>query len=101
MTLVAGFTPAYAGNTSWARMLSNLTKVHPRIRGEYCWLFSASSSMIGSPPHTRGIPGLNLTDVRVLGFTPAYAGNTFLLASIRLSSWVHPRIRGEYDVLID
>ena len=31
---------------------------------------------VGSPPHTRGILCLNHVNWNVLGFTPAYAGNT-------------------------
>ena len=51
---------------------------------------------MGSPPHTRGIPGLDALPEDLKGFTPAYAGNTFPDALRYAVSEVHPRIRGEY-----
>ena len=51
---------------------------------------------VGSPPHTRGILCLNHVNWNVLGFTPAYAGNTPRPIAPRGTGRVHPRIRGEY-----
>ena len=74
--IVIRFTPAYAGNTSASPPMSCIRWVHPRIRGEYFLRTQPDLSAMGSPPHTRGIPGFD--GVRSLGcrFTPAYAGNT-------------------------
>ena len=90
------FTPAYAGNTwgTWRRCAS--CRVHPRIRGEYTFHETIMYRVMGSPPHTRGIPQ-NLEKPAVLrGFTPAYAGNTCLRNTKPNLLEVHPRIRGEY-----
>ena len=70
------FTPAYAGNTAEKQGLGALAEVHPRIRGEYSIYLFALSTYSGSPPHTRGIPLADRHAVAVMGFTPAYAGNT-------------------------
>ena len=51
----------------------------------------------GSPPHTRGILICAGRTGGYSGFTPAYAGNTATRAESGCSSWVHPRIRGEYS----
>ena len=54
--VVAGFTPAYAGNTVALPNSGAWTEVHPRIRGEYYRGIRYKSLQMGSPPHTRGIP---------------------------------------------
>ena len=70
------FTPAYAGNTMRSSELMQRTRVHPRIRGEYRKREDPRKNGRGSPPHTRGIQLLLRPDMVVVGFTPAYAGNT-------------------------
>ena len=52
---LAGFTPAYAGNTEIIRKCRACLEVHPRIRGEYNINDDPKNRMAGSPPHTRGI----------------------------------------------
>ena len=71
-------------------------KVHPRIRGEYQFVFMQQIERKGSPPHTRGIQGQGQGCKCSLRFTPAYAGNTGLMQDSILRPKVHPRIRGEY-----
>ena len=70
--------------------------VHPRIRGEYLKAMKKYHECLGSPPHTRGILFVMRHADAVLGFTPAYAGNTSKRSDRAVSIWVHPRIRGEY-----
>ena len=48
-------TPAYAGNTRVALLVSNDRRDHPRIRGEYAKNGTSKIKNVGSPPHTRGI----------------------------------------------
>ena len=73
---------------------------HPRLRGEYLVILNTKSCALGSPPLTRGIrlsrPYLYFHP----GITPAYAGNTALYP--RLYGWGedHPRLRGEYLLLL-
>ena len=71
-------------------------QVHPRSRGEYLNHHVLSSSILGSPPLTRGIlsgGGIYRTPFR---FTPAHAGNTDKKLKSVSIYWVHPRSRGEY-----
>ena len=73
---VAGFTPAYAGNTKENKTPLTAAEVHPRIRGEYPERYAGRAGPVGSPPHTRGIRKLVGDLDYNLRFTPAYAGNT-------------------------
>ena len=91
-----GFTPAYAGNTVPQEINGEKHGVHPRIRGEYRNITSRTSYIVGSPPHTRGIPLPRPKSAEFPRFTPAYAGNTHNHYIIGACIWVHPRIRGEY-----
>ena len=50
----------------------------------------------GSPPHTRGTHGGNEEEVKELGITPAYAGNTGNTNAEHNIREDHPRIRGEH-----
>ena len=75
-------------------------QVHPRIRGEYHTGIFLVCAGIGSPPHTRGIFGSTQEDNVWRRFTPAYAGNMKYIPDQSLPIQVHPRIRGEYYVLV-
>ena len=50
-----GITPACAGNTSTMTGWANVTRDHPRMRGEYTELLRYITGVAGSPPHARGI----------------------------------------------
>ena len=77
------FTPAHAGNTSTLHTIFPCCQVHPRSRGEYACQASEKAGYSGSPPLTRGIQaGVWLHRYRV-GFTPAHAGNTWLVRKER------------------
>ena len=95
--LAFGFTPAYAGNTCPPSRQSGGRRVHPRIRGEYDYVYCDTDSIKGSPPHTRGIRQTNVKGRITAGFTPAYAGNTMVKPFRQFAAEVHPRIRGEYS----
>ena len=51
-------TPACAGNTHQPSQLTQLSRDHPRLRGEYCCPIYSSGTRSGSPPLARGIPNL-------------------------------------------
>ena len=53
-------------------------EVHPRIRGEYSLAVLVRVPDLGSPPHTRGILAYIAAAAIAAGFTPAYAGNTYI-----------------------
>ena len=90
------FTPAHAGNTSSATYIKRSGWVHPRSRGEYKSDAHNLSGLRGSPPLTRGILFQMEQMSMSMRFTPAHAGNTSLTQALELSTWVHPRSRGEY-----
>ena len=84
------------GNTSTNYAITQPSKDHPHIHGEYLgnvWLVNLTR---GSPPHTWGIrvrQGLALTIQRI---TPTYMGNTWLAWWFCSRSLDHPHIHGEY-----
>ena len=71
-----GITPAHAGNTQWNIHEDRENRDHPRTRGEYFRFSLRTSDVSGSPPHTRGIPGMPGRSRSYPGITPAHAGNT-------------------------
>ena len=73
---LAGITPAYAGNTSYASLATAHERDHPRIRGEYIAINNDDREVGGSPPHTRGIRQKLRQKTGKTRITPAYAGNT-------------------------
>ena len=88
--------PALAGNTRQSPSPRPRGQDHPRSRGEYQASFSRISRSLGSSPLSRGIPGLLLEDLEVLGIIPALAGNTWTAWSTPIRPRDHPRSRGEY-----
>ncbi len=93
------FIPAYAGNTGCMRPARRPEPVHPRIRGEHRGARSSRRMSGGSSPHTRGTPEHKPNPLRRVRFIPAYAGNTDAGDMQPGSGTVHPRIRGEHDLL--
>ncbi|EFU77573.1 hypothetical protein HMPREF0381_0529 [Lachnoanaerobaculum saburreum DSM 3986] len=94
--LLAGITPAYAGNTYPQFQIPSVSGDHPRIRGEHYQPFLNNTYILGSPPHTRGTLGLAEGMEMARGITPAYAGNTLQIVLKAVASQDHPRIRGEH-----
>ena len=92
-----GITPACAGNTIFLIAADCKNRDHPRLRGEYSIPFDRRVALIGSPPLTRGIRGIDNTICYISRITPACAGNTYS----RIPKWSgcrdHPRLRGEYE----
>ena len=66
------------------------------MRGEYKETRRTSWRPSGSPPHARGIQGIDEYAKRISGITPACAGNTSQAVRAYRGSWDHPRMRGEY-----
>ena len=77
-----------------------LTRDHPRLRGEYLFPPRIADCWMGSPPLARGILfSLKCTEPEK-GITPACAGNTFRTLRRRSECEDHPRLRGEYNHII-
>ena len=93
-----GITPAHAGNTSLVKLSSNRCRDHPRACGEYCCLWGIRPYRKGSPPRMRGIPVRSGISGRLIGITPAHAGNTGINRRKHHGRRDHPRACGEYSI---
>ena len=52
--------------------------------------------VVGSPPHTWGIPDERIDNALEKRITPTYMGNTSNTHSLVAWDWDHPHIHGEY-----
>ena len=93
---LVGITPACAGNTDLRERISTVYKDHPRLRGDYVSTRPCQTVDRGSPPLARGIRPELRAGSHQSGITPACAGNTPLMSSVRTAPRDHPRLRGEY-----
>ena len=92
-------TPTYVGNTHHQTYVVACHEDHPHIRGEYATAFLEPVAMIGSPPHTWGIPKVTRSSLATPRITPTYVGNTPRNDVNFRTGWDHPHIRGEYNWL--
>ena len=98
-SMVSRFIPAHAGNTFDVPQRDAWGPVHPRTRGEHSKPSRLSADFTGSSPHTRGTRGGQVPPHDVGRFIPAHAGNTYRYDDLQRHIPVHPRTRGEHDVL--
>ena len=95
-----GITPACAGNTTMEATLQLGIRDHPRLRGEYIVVTNKRNIFLGSPPLARGILRYITNKIAQAGITPACAGNTNHLFKCLVFRWDHPRLRGEYLLIV-
>ncbi len=92
----AGIIPACAGNTHIFCCGTEISRDHPRLRGEYPESTAAVYVSSGSSPLARGIQrspkGMGIGH-RII---PACAGNTKSKSRYLEECKDHPRLRGEY-----
>ena len=69
---------------------------HPRVRGEHIEVLSEARGERGSSPRARGAPADDLVGPSDRGIIPACAGSTPGGRSSLVTSWDHPRVRGEH-----
>ena len=93
------FIPAYAGNSKPVRTSMPRHPVHPRLRGELIVISYISSKRTGSSPLTRGTQRLQTVPEPWTRFIPAYAGNSRSWTTCIWIRTVHPRLRGELNIL--
>ena len=91
--------PAHAGSTQSIGSSPRFSRAHPRSRGEHSAATSASRTLPGSSPLTRGAPGTSPRFVTVTGLIPAHAGSTPINLPHACPSWAHPRSRGEHGAI--
>ena len=89
------FIPARAGNGITGWLLSVLTPVHPRSRGEREYAALLAAAQVGSSPLARGTACRAPWPRAIRRFIPARAGNGCLLRGALCRNAVHPRSRGE------
>ena len=90
------FIPAGAGNTVIVTSTIWIETVHPRRRGEHTALAMPITWYNGSSPQARGTLPRRRSRSQDSRFIPAGAGNTFDVPPGDITSWVHPRRRGEH-----
>ena len=93
------FIPARAGNTRDRPARSIWPPVHPRPRGEHLVSGFGRRLRNGSSPPARGTPRERIRAASAKRFIPARAGNTHRPRPSRCRCTVHPRPRGEHDLL--
>ena len=100
ITSIPGITPAYAGTTLFVLIVSQRSRDHPCICGDYQQVLSFDHRQVGSPLHMRGLPKLNPRHNIFVRITPAYAGTTIFRRTSRTNSQDHPCICGDYFCLL-
>ena len=93
-------TPACAGSTIKQKMSGFPRQDHPRLRGEYVLDYKYKRGEVGSPPLARGVHLMWYPCLPQVWITPACAGSTLPHCRWRCRSGDHPRLRGEYRLLI-
>ena len=88
-------TPAHAGKRKHDKHCYFHFEDHPRTRGEKSIVVVTASSLIGSPPHTRGKGPICPQCPVYPGITPAHAGKSLEVVQGVLGGQDHPRTRGE------
>ena len=90
--------PAHAGFTGDLPGMAFILGDHPRTRGVYVPAIQSIGTLLGSSPHTRGLPPRDGRRRARRGIIPAHAGFTSSSPGRRTSRWDHPRTRGVYLV---
>ena len=93
------FIPAYAGNSTDNKKSRKNEAVHPRLRGELCCSLSTFILISGSSPLTRGTLPCSAICSSISRFIPAYAGNSIYKSVHQNEAAVHPRLRGELQLI--
>ena len=95
-----GSSPHTRGTRRASRPTSSPAAVHPRIRGERDVAGPRTADVHGSSPHTRGTLELKQNGKMIPRFIPAYAGNADPGPSGMTGHPVHPRMRGERQLVV-
>ena len=74
--IIVRIIPAHAGFTIGRMITSNISTDHPRTRGVYSPRQPWCARFCGSSPHTRGLLGINVSQLNINRIIPAHAGFT-------------------------
>ena len=91
-----GLIPARAGNTNSLCKVLQLTRAHPRSRGEHVVPLANVVKPVGSSPLARGTRSRQPMKLSRRGLIPARAGNTSRGCCLTVTPRAHPRSRGEH-----
>ena len=91
----SGITPAGAGKTFTFKPIGYTAEDHPRRCGENGTFKQNAPMEEGSPPQVRGKPELMEIGLQSTRITPAGAGKTIAVNSLRSQVRDHPRRCGE------
>ena len=100
LRIIAGITPACAGNSPFLRGAKRPAWDHPRLRGEQRADTRTVYCSPGSPPLARGTGFLRAPTKSGTGITPACAGNSARRGQTYPRFWDHPRLRGEQHIAV-
>ena len=95
-----GITPACAGITSPIYSFQLANRDHPRVRGNYTRALQGHLATRGSPPRARELRLMIAEYLWTIGITPACAGITWFFDFTLGRSRDHPRVRGNYLMLL-
>ena len=90
-----GITPACAGKSESAPLVSMVFRDHPRMCGEKKPRMDSRRRKQGSPPHVRGKDSIRCDGSYTAGITPACAGKSPPSSLAHCSGEDHPRMCGE------
>ena len=93
------FIPACAGNAECQPRMRHRAAVHPRMRGERWFAGEPKSYSDGSSPHARGTRCHHGQCSAHGRFIPACAGNAHTSQTVLAPDAVHPRMRGERNLI--
>lgn len=88
-------TPAWAGKSSRHCRWRSETRDHPRMGGEKLRHKGQIDPGVGSPPHGRGKEQGAGGRMAAHGITPAWAGKSGTIATVKKPRRDHPRVGGE------
>ena len=92
----ARFTPTCVGNSLRLPGAPPRPTVHPHVRGEFNALSTADRWLDGSPPRAWGILTQAIPCTAKRRFTPTCVGNSVKSWLRKMSSSVHPHVRGDF-----
>ena len=92
--ITSGITPAYAGKSAAAPLVSTPARDHPRVCGEKCGCAARFDACQGSPPRMRGKEWFRDQNIDDPGITPAYAGKSVCVC-VCVCVWITPAYAGK------